>query len=341
LGAVAWRRAGSSWVGLVKGVVRSHHDHFRWDINRPGFAENRHRTDAADVAATLARQFSGGRRAIVGLSAGVDRVTSSNLGDHTYSRASLFGELVLPLNPRTTAQLGLRADEYSTFGRSVSPSIALSVRATPGVRLHAAVSRAFRVPTFTELYYSDPGNLGSPALVAERGWSLDTGADWTRGSWTLSLSPFWRSDENVIDWTRAEPTNRWRSTNVRDVTTRGFESGLIRRWNRSMVRLHYGLIDVDAPALNVLSKYVLEYVRHQGGASVSVPLGDAVRLAVNVDHRARLDGQTYQLVSARLSCTLLGAEIFVDGTNLLNESYREIAGVAMPGRWVTAGISIR
>jgi hypothetical protein len=33
--------------------------------------------------------------------------------------------------------------------------------------------------------------------------------------------------------------------------------------------------------------------------------------------------------------------VFVDGTNLLDEDYREIAGVVMPGRWITTGITIR
>ena len=34
-------------------------------------------------------------------------------------------------------------------------------------------------------------------------------------------------------------------------------------------------------------------------------------------------------------------DLFLDATNLLNESYTEVAGVPMPGRWLTAGVSIR
>ena len=231
--------------------------------------------------------------------------------------------------------------EYSTFGSSVSPSFGASVQATPSLHLHAAASRAFRVPTFTELYYTDPNNLGSPDLVAEHGWSLDLGATWVRSGWTFGLSPFWRWDDDVIDWTRIVATDRWRSTNVRDVATRGFEASADRRWRASVVRIYYSLLDVDAPTLDVLSKYVLEYARHQAGGSISVPLGEGFRMAVNVDHRDRLDGQSYQLVSARFSRQMRQFNVFVDGTNLLNESYHEVLGVAMPGRWITAGISIQ
>jgi iron complex outermembrane receptor protein len=341
LAGATWRRAGASWVGSVRGHVRNHHDHFRWDINRPGFAENRHRTDAVEATATLTRDWSGGRRTTVGLTGGTDRVTSSNLGDHTYHRGGIFAELIVPVAERATTQFGIRFDEYSTFGSSVSPSAGASVFVSPALRLHASASRAFRVPTFTELYYSDPANLGSPDLRAEHGWSLDAGADWIRGGWLLSVTPFWRRDENVIDWTRPTIDDRWRSTNVRDVTTRGVETAVTRRWGQGLVRAYYSLIDIDAPALDVLSKYVLEYARHQGGGSISTPIGAGFRVAMNLDHRHRLDGQSYQLVSARLSRQLADVDLFVDGTNLLNENYREIAGVPMPGRWVTVGIGLR
>ena len=134
--------------------------------------------------------------------------------------------------------------------------------------------------------------------------------------------------------------DRWRSTNVRDVTTRGFEVSIDRRWRASLVRVYYSLLDVDAPELDLLSKYVLEYARHQSGGSVSVALGEGFRLAVNVDHRHRLDGQSYQLVGTRFGRQMRQVEVFVEGTNLLDESYHEITGVVMPGRWIAAGISV-
>jgi vitamin B12 transporter len=341
LAAVRWSRTGRAWVGSVRGLYRDHHDHFLWDINRPGFAENRHRTDAVDLTATLERHFSGGRRATIGLAAGGDWITSSNLGDHSYGRASAFGELLLPIATRSTAQAGLRVDHYSTFGTSVNPSFSVMTQPSTDLRLHAGVSRAFRIPTFTELYYTDPGNFGNAQLGAESGWSLDAGADWTRHEWTFSFSPFRRWDENVIDWTKANPADRWHATNVRDVTSTGFEASASRRWSQALLRVYYALLTIDAPDLNMLSKYVLEYARHQGGGSISLPVGYGIRAAVNVDHRHRVDGQSYNLVSARISRPVFRAEIFVDGTNFFNATYHEIVGVAMPGRWITVGVTLR
>ena len=72
-----------------------------------------------------------------------------------------------------------------------------------------------------------------------------------------------------------------------------------------------------------------------------MPFGDGSAIAVNVDHRHRLDGQSYQLVSARFSRRAARPRSSWTATNLLNEDYQEIAGVAMPGRWITVGFSIQ
>jgi iron complex outermembrane receptor protein len=98
---------------------------------------------------------------------------------------------------------------------------------------------------------------------------------------------------------------------------------------------------VDAPSLTLLSKYVLEFARHQSGVSLAVPLAAGVRTALTLDHRHRLDGQQYVLGSLRLSRRIGRGDVFLDIRNLLNERYREIPGVDLPGRWTTVGFSLR
>ena len=159
--------------------------------------------------------------------------------------------------------------------------------------------------------------------------------------WSGSLSIFRRWDEDVIDWVRATTAERFRATNVRDVTATGFEASLSRRWSSATLRLYYAGLTVDAPALTIISRYLLEYARHQSGGSISVPVGAGVRVALNVDHRHRSDAQSYDLVSLRLSRGFKRATMFVDATNLLDETYHEVVGVAMPGRWITAGVTIK
>ncbi|HWB30211.1 MAG TPA: TonB-dependent receptor [Vicinamibacterales bacterium] len=343
IAALRWQHAGAAWTTVIDGSAKNHGDHFRWDIARPGFAENHHRTNAGDVRVTLARRV---RRATftVGGSGGGDRVHSNNLGDHDYARGSVFAEWQSPIRDRTTLVAGLRVDTYSTFGTSTSPSVSFVTRVAPNVRLRASAAHAFRVPTFTELYYSDPSNIGNPDLHAERGWSVDGGLDWTHRSWTGSVSVFGRWDRDVIDYLRATIADRWQAMNVRDVTTRGVEVSATRLARGALIRASYTALDVSAPSVDLLSKYVLEYVRHQAGLSLSVPFAGGMRAAVNVDVRNRIVAQTwasYALVGARVSRTFGRADLFVDASNLFDQDYVEIAGVDMPGRWVSVGVTLR
>jgi iron complex outermembrane receptor protein len=341
LGAATWQHDVAGWTVVIHGDGRHHADHFRWDINRPGYAENLHHTNAADARVTATRDLGDGRRLTIGTDDGGDWVVSSNLGDHRYAHASAFAEVLWPVASRTTVQAGVRADAYSTFGHDVSPSISAVTRVTRDLRLRASAGHAFRIPTFTELYYTDPANLGTPDLQAEHGWSIDGGADWEHGRWTLSFSPFRRWDRDVIDWVSATPADLWRSANIRDVTSTGFEASVTRRWRRTLLRVYYAGLTVDAPTLDLLSKYVNEYARHQSGGSLAVPIGPRFAAAVNVDHRHRNDGQSYDLVSARFTHHLRRADLFISASNLLDEDYHEIAGVSMPGRWVTVGVTMR
>lgn len=329
------------WHVQARGAYRNHGDRFRWDINRPGFAENTHRTQAADVDATAGRTLGRQTRVTLGAGGGGDWIDSSNLGARTLSRAYGFVEVLATPTSTLSLQSALRVDRYSTFGTAWSPSVSASLQLSPAVRLRASGARAFRVPTYTERYYSDPAHLARPDLQPERGWSLDGGVDIVSGRWTLSASPFVRWDEDVIDWTRQSTADRWMTTNVRDVTTRGVEGAVTGRWSRALVRAHVSWLDVDAPALTVLSKYVLDYAPRSGGLSVSVPVWAGWQVAANVEGRDRVDGQQYALVGARVTRTVGRVQVFAEGNNLLDERYREIAGVPMPGRWLTAGISVR
>jgi len=339
-----WGVTGSTWFSQTRVAARRHNDRFRWDIRRPGFAENTHRTDAIDADLTLSRVTGSTIRVNVGAGGGGDWIESSNLGDHTYGRAYGFAEALWTPISRVSVQAGARVDHYSTFGTAWNPSVAVSTMVNDRVRLRTSVARAFRIPTFTERFYTDPAHKASDALDPEHGWSVDAGLEVTAAEWTLAVSPFTRWDTDVIDWVRQVPTDRWRTTNVHDVTTRGVEVSASRRWASALLRAHYSVLDVEAARPAALSKYVLEYARQSAGLAVAVPTGWKTQLAVTADARDRvagIGGQQYVLVGARLTRPVSRVDVYVEGTNLLDETYREIAGVPMPGRTLGIGLRLR
>ena len=75
--------------------------------------------------------------------------------------------------------LGLRQDRYSDFGRTTNPRAALVWDARHDLTLKALHGRAFRAPSFGELYIlNNPIQLGNPTLRPERMASSELVAEW-------------------------------------------------------------------------------------------------------------------------------------------------------------------
>jgi iron complex outermembrane receptor protein len=345
-----------TWNGWEFGGVasyRTHGDHFLFDVRRPGVSENFHRSHAVlgSLKATRALGTTGGVTA--GVEAGGDWIRSTNLHDHSMNRVSAFAEWRQSLNARTQADASLRVDRYNEFGTSASPSFGIGWWPAQIVRLRASAGRAFRVPTFTERFYSDPANLARPEVGPEDAWSGEGGADVYVGrTWLVQATFFGRSDHDVIDWLRATPADRWRTYNVHRVRTLGLEVNARKTLARgALVQVGYTDLDLNANTVSnlcgapsCLSKYVLEYAPRSFAASAMVTLPGRIRVAPRIEykHRQRNAFTTdYTLVDLRLSRSFGHYDVRVEGTNLGDTSYQEVAGVAMPGRAATVTLAVR
>jgi len=342
---------GGGWSWRVGESYRTHGDHFIFNQTNPALSDNQHRSHA--VLATFAgtRPALGGT-ATVGIEGGGDWIRSTNLGNHSTSRVSGFGEWRRPLAKTAQLDATLRVDRYNEFGASWSPSLGAGWWPVPRLRLRASVGRAFRVPTFTERFYSDPANLARAEVGPEHAWAGEGGADiFVGGEWALHATMFGRADHDVIDWLRPSTAVRWQTYNVRDVDTKGVELSVSRSLARSgFVQAGYTFLDLDASAVDQLSKYVLDFAPHSFVAAASVPLPVQLFLAPRLEVRERrrpypvatggtaLGDRDYALFDLRVA-RRFGAryELAIEGTNLFDVSYQEVAGVAMPGaKWAIA-----
>lgn len=324
---------------------RTHGDHFLFNVQRPGVAENRHRTHTTLGSIKAQRVIAASGSIAAGLEAGSDWVRSTNLGNRSLRRLSGFGEWRYALARRAHVDASLRVDRYTEFGTSWSPAVGAGWWPTNAVRLRTSVGRAFRVPTFTERYYNDPANLARAEVGPEASWSGDGGADLFLGTgWLVQATMFGRKDRDVIDWLRATPSDRWQTYNVHHVATRGVELAIRRTFaGGAFLQAGYTALDLHAAAITLLSKYILEYAPHTVVAAAAVPLPMAIRLAPRLEYKHRRRNANrfdYALFDVRLSRAFRGFELRVDGTNLGNTRYEEIAGVAMPGRAATVSIRV-
>lgn len=147
---------------------------------------------------------------------------------------SAFVEFNLPLLASLEAQLALRYEDYSDFGATTNPKVALRWQPRPSLMFRGSYSTSFKPPSFYELYLpvsSSFAGLVDPVRCAITGLPQDCeefpyfteargnpdlgpedGASWFAGTvWTPEFLPgfelqldFWKfNHENRVEWSPA------------------------------------------------------------------------------------------------------------------------------------------
>ncbi len=329
---------GERLAGSMVAFGRMHSDHFVFDRRNPALSESQHDSRALGLVLRLHRTLGAFGRASGGAETGADWVRSTSLGNRGYGRGSLFAEVEGRLGP-VVLRPGLRFDAYGRFGSALSPSFAASAAIHPRLRWRASAGRAFRVPTFTELYYHDPNHQASSDLRPETAWGADTGLDLTlAGDTTVRFTAFGRWEAEVIDWVRPSAAERWHTANVRELRTRGIETSAARKLGPIQARAHYTWLESRAPALTLQSKYALDFTRHAFGLDLRARLPGSLQVSPALEYHRKADARSWWLLDLRLLRPVGRFELYADGRNLTNARYQEAVGVDMPGRGFGLGV---
>src|SRR5262249_3201120 len=137
-------------------TFRRHSDLFVLYRDRPDVFTNHHAVESYQVSLRRCETLSH----TAGLSYGVeeyhDSIISNNLGNHSRSREAGYVALDMRALRRFSFSLGGREEVYRNLRSQFSPSASGGVWLSSRLKLRAGASRAFRVPSYTDLYYHDP-----------------------------------------------------------------------------------------------------------------------------------------------------------------------------------------
>jgi iron complex outermembrane receptor protein len=318
-------------------AYRRHTDLFVLYRDRPQVFTNRHASENWQGSLRHRQPINSTTALHLGAEAYGDQIASNNLGQHSRARAAAYAAFDARVLKRASLNLGLRDELWGSFNHQWTPSIAAGYWLSPHWKLKGSVSRAFRVPTYTDLYYQDPANRGTPDLRPERAWGSEAGLDFSATNLRATATVFRRDERDGIDYVRSSPTALWRAANIHRLRFTGLEASARFRKN---VELHYtGLRGTQQSLGGLLSKYVFNYPVHTGIAAWSGQYkGWATRARLGA--MQRLTRPTYVVFDVYGTRATGQWRPFVQLTNLNNASYQEIAGVAMPGRGVLGGIEL-
>ncbi len=282
--------------------------------------------------------------------AAIDTVTVPFLGQRQRTLLGFFTEHRFYLFDRLDVTPGLYVNWYSDYGWNYFPGIDASWEIDAAWRLFANVGRSFRIPTYTDLYYDGPTNIGNDQLRPEDAVTYEGGVKYFGKTVWGQASYFRRDASRLIDWVRVSQEVPWQPRNFYDVDVQGIEMGINFDFSRNenalfrTLSLNYTYLNADLKNTEAVeSRYALDVLNHQLVLSADHRIWRGLRHSLRARYldRATPTLKDYFLLDSRVYYQTEQINIYAEATNLTNTQYTEAGYVPMPGRWLRAGLSFR
>ena len=331
---------------------RRHSDLFVLLQGLPAIYENNHITTSYEGALRRADELGRNTTLAYGLEESGDSIHSFNfsggirsnaLGVHARNQGAGYANLSLRALGRFSLSIGAREEILSGGDSVFSPSAAAAYTLSKTLRLRGSAGHGFRLPTYTDLYYSDPATLGNAALKPESSWSTEGGLDWkpANGRLTLTAVGFRLNETNAIDYSKLLPLTageQWQAVNVPTLDISGAEmSARVRISATQQLDLSYTAAHSGNLPANYLSEYAFNYAAEN---AVFGWTGQFKQLSAHtqVNVVQKTTQTAYPLWDVGLARNTGSIRPYLRLLNLSNTGYTEIVGVPMQGRTILGGM---
>jgi outer membrane receptor protein involved in Fe transport len=314
----------------------------------PSYYENNHIATNWDGALRREDNLAPNTTLSYGLEADGDQINSTNLGQHGRNQGAGYANLSLRSLKRLSLTLGAREEIFSGGNSVFSPNVAAAYPLTGTLRLRGSAGHGFRLPTYTDLYYSDPTTIGNPTLRPESSWSYEAGLDWNptvaSGRYTLTATGFRLNQTNTIDYSKYSLSAPWQANNVSSLNFTGAETSLhVQLTAMQHLEFSYTAVRAASPPPGLISEDAYNYPAESALFSWTGEL-PGKRLHQVIAHTqvavVQKTGQTaYPLWDTSLSRNTGRIRPYLRLLNLSNTGYEEIPGVPLQGHTLMGGVA--
>ncbi|MCC7041939.1 MAG: TonB-dependent receptor [Burkholderiales bacterium] len=351
-----YRYQGDLLYGVEPRVVNQDRSHARWWSGEAAYTQAL-RDDltlivGAEVQSDIRNRQENGDRTLDG-NADLE-YTRLFLDTNTTRYWALFAQAQWQFAPRSSATLGVRHDQYSTFGGVTDPRLAITVRPTDTLTVKALYGQAFRAPNDYELYYNDGGTSiqASPNLVPERIRTSEILVEWQPAPQWRTVGAFYFNRITDLITTLADPaTGLLTNVNAQSQIGRGVEAEIEGR-------TPFGL-DVFAAVTTQLGEVAVAIPRTQLKARLAQSfLADRASVALETVYQTSRRTLFDTTIPAQASTNLVGTLAHVAGglrltaavTNLFDVTLADVSRpehamdrIAQPGRgfWLKVEYTFR
>jgi iron complex outermembrane receptor protein len=354
-------RINNWWAMKPRLTYRYNKDDYIYIRQKPDVYHNVHETNVADAELNNSFNTRVGTLGL-GLEWRSENINSNSLGKETRNNLGIFGEYHYEYKDKASLSLGAYLNYNSVYGWNIFPGLDLGWNFYPKWRLYGNIGTSQRLPTYTDLYYVGPSNIGNPDLEPEEMLQAEGGLRYLGDRLQLQLSYFYRHGTKFIDWVRSDTAQPWQPLNYSTLNTSGltFSMDYIFTGNAgSNMDLRAGIgYTYLSPKLgtplhdngnNVLSQYTINSLKHQLDAHANLTLYKKFSITIAAKYNYRLNAEditgyhlkSYFMMDSKLSYSIRQFNIYAEVNNLLNVQYIESGVVPLPGRWCTLGLQYK
>lgn len=275
----------------------------------------------------------------------------------SYSRTitSIFVEHSVYLN-NLAISAGAMANHISDLDAkwNIYPGADISYALTENFKLFGSANASLRMPTFTDLFYNGPTNIGNPDLKPEKSTTLEGGLKFTFKGFSGRAGAYQRKGKDLIDWVRENDTQKWQTRNLTRITSTGIEVSsdiypetLFGKPSFiTKLGVNYAWNKLDKGNNNLLSYYVLENLKNKLDVDLNHKIWGKLKGSWRITYQDRNGMRTpteayepFWLVNSRIMWKGRHTEYYLLASNLFDTTYYDFGVIQQPGRWISVGVS--
>ena len=314
-------------------------DEYIYIRDNPSVYRNLHKTNK--VSAELSGSyFSNSGVTGFGIDLSTVNISSNNLGEHDRTTVNLFVDHTFKLfDEKLVLSPGIAVSYFSDMSFHSFPGIDLGYNINSNFKLYSNIGKTFRIPTYTDLYYSDRTTIGNENLNPESATSTELGFKYNTSNFKISGAFFNRKAKNIIDYVKENENDLWNAVNIGSLKTTGFELDFRYNFqNQNYLNLGYTNIKDNNYVTNInFSKYSLNSLKHHFTSKLNLNYIRNVNHSFVYKYAERSDKSSYNILDSKI---MYKKGLFIYVNNILDEVYSETNLVPMPGTSFLVGISV-
>jgi len=319
----------------------------------------------------------------LGLDIRYEQIDSNVLGESTdnekdawFNPNGFYSKEASRLNTSVSVEQSYKYKKFSTIvSLMLNNNTAYSDRLNfyPGIDLNykfnnnwntlLSFNKSLRLPTFTDLYYSGPTNIGNPDLTPEEATNIDFGINYTVGILNFNITSFNSFGKNNIAWVKeTETSEKWQTQNLTNVQTYGVDISAKFNFGELFegsffvqnASLQYTFINKNFDFDAYQSNYINDYLRQKFVFGIDHRIyknfsanwklryqersGDYMLFDKEANYDILTPYGDHTLLDTRIMWQNDGWIIFADVKNIFDIKYIDYGNVMQPGRWFSLGV---